>query len=77
MTRAAAGHPEPFRIGVDERTLEDLQARLRDTRWTSNTDYAGWDAGTSRDCLRELTEYWRSGYDWRVHEARLNALPLT
>ena len=24
--------------------------------------------------LRELVEYWRDGYDWRAHEARLNEL---
>ena len=25
--------------------------------------------------LRELAEYWRTAYDWRKHEARLNQLP--
>jgi epoxide hydrolase len=25
--------------------------------------------------LRELAEYWRTSYDWRKHEARLNQLP--
>ena len=25
--------------------------------------------------LRELAEHWRTSYDWRVHEARLNELP--
>jgi epoxide hydrolase len=25
--------------------------------------------------LRELAGYWRTGYDWRKHEARLNQLP--
>jgi hypothetical protein len=25
--------------------------------------------------LKELAEYWRTGYDWRGHEAKLNELP--
>ena len=32
----------------------------------------GWDYGIPLDYVRELAEYWRTGYDWRVHEARLN-----
>jgi pimeloyl-ACP methyl ester carboxylesterase len=27
------------------------------------------------DYLKNLAEYWRSGYDWRAQEAKLNALP--
>ena len=27
------------------------------------------------DYLKELAEYWRTGYDWRAHEARLNEFP--
>ena len=25
--------------------------------------------------LKELAEYWRDGYDWRVHERELNKYP--
>lgn len=28
-----------------------------------------------RGYLRELVDYWGDGFDWRAHEARLNALP--
>ncbi|WP_425558763.1 epoxide hydrolase N-terminal domain-containing protein [Catenulispora subtropica] len=35
----------------------------------------GWDLGVARDHLRDLVAYWADGYDWRRHEARLNALP--
>lgn len=27
------------------------------------------------DYLRELADYWATGYDWRAHEARLNEFP--
>ena len=31
--------------------------------------------GTSLEYLKELADYWQHGYDWRAHEAALNALP--
>jgi hypothetical protein len=34
-----------------------------------------WSGGTNGDYLRVLTDYWRTGYDWRVHERSINAIP--
>jgi microsomal epoxide hydrolase len=65
----------PFLIHVEQDVLDDLQHRLERTRWTSVRDGSGWDRGTSTAYLRELVTYWRTSYDWRHHEARLNALP--
>ena len=66
---------EPFVIDVDEPVLEDLQRRLALTRLADEPDDAGWDYGTSASYLRELVEYWRTVFDWRQQEKRLNALP--
>ena len=43
------------------------------TRWPDELPNAGWAYGVSLGYLRELAEYWRTGYDWRAHEARMNA----
>jgi pimeloyl-ACP methyl ester carboxylesterase len=67
--------PEPFHIDVEPHVLDDLQTRLQRTRWTMLDKEEGWPLGTSRTYLRELVSYWRTGYDWRQHERRLNALP--
>jgi pimeloyl-ACP methyl ester carboxylesterase len=74
----AQGAVEPFRINVGQDVLDDLRTRLRHTRWASVADVAattGWASGTSQGYLRELVSYWLDVYDWRFHEARLNALP--
>ncbi len=34
-----------------------------------------WAYGTNVDHLRGLVDYWRTGFDWRAQEARLNAFP--
>jgi pimeloyl-ACP methyl ester carboxylesterase len=64
--------PVPFKVEVAAATLQDLQRRLVRTRFDPEDDAADWDAGTSPGYLRELVEYWRSGYDWRAHEAEIN-----
>ncbi len=65
----------PFRINVPQAALDDLHDRLARTRWPDELPGAGWDYGVPLDYLRELAEHWRTGYDWRVHEATLNAYP--
>ncbi len=65
----------PFKIEVPEATLNDLRNRLAGTRWPDELPGVGWDYGTPLGYLRELVEYWRTVYDWREHESRLNELP--
>jgi epoxide hydrolase len=63
---------EPFRIDVPQADLDDLHDRLARTRWPDQLPGAGWDYGIPLEYVQELAGYWRTGYDWRVHEARLN-----
>ena len=65
----------PFRVDVPEEQLVDLRARLENTRWPEELPGVGWSRGVPVGYLRELDEYWRTSYDWRVHEAELNAYP--
>ncbi len=62
----------PFRIEVPQADLDDLNRRLRDTRWPNEVDADGWERGTELAFMRRLTGYWLEGYDWRAAEARLN-----
>ncbi|UJR86681.1 epoxide hydrolase family protein [Sandaracinus amylolyticus] len=65
----------PFRIAIPDEDLADLRARLGRTRWPSELPGMGWSRGVPGDYLRELVEHWRTTYDWRAHEAALNAFP--
>jgi len=66
---------EEFRIDIPQADLDDLRDRLGRTRWPDQLPGVGWDYGIALDDVRELAEYWRTGYDWRVHERRLNSFP--
>jgi epoxide hydrolase len=65
----------PFRLDVPQPELDDLHRRLADTRWPAALPADDWDTGVPTWWLRELVEYWRTTYDWRAQEARLNAHP--
>jgi pimeloyl-ACP methyl ester carboxylesterase len=65
----------PFRIEIPQAELDGLRNRLAGTRWPSEVPGVGWSRGVPLDYLKELAEYWRTTYDWREHEARLNELP--
>jgi pimeloyl-ACP methyl ester carboxylesterase len=65
----------PYRISVPQADLDDLRERLARTRWARDLPGAGWERGVPTSYLRELAGYWASEYDWRAHEAALNALP--
>jgi microsomal epoxide hydrolase len=65
----------PFRIDVPQADLDDLHQRLDRTRWPDGLPGIGWAQGVPPEYLSELARYWRSSYDWREHEARLNEFP--
>ena len=67
----------PFRIEIPQAELDVLRLRLADARFPEPVpgDVADWSRGVPLSYLRELAEYWRTGYDWRAQEAALNEFP--
>jgi pimeloyl-ACP methyl ester carboxylesterase len=65
----------PFRIDIPDTDLDDLRERLARTRWPAPLPGDGWSRGVPVEHLRELADYWRTGFDWRAQEAALNAFP--
>jgi microsomal epoxide hydrolase len=68
----------PFRVAVPQAEVEDLADRLARTRWPHPSpldDPADRSRGLPLPVLRELAEHWRTRWDWREHEAQLNAHP--
>ncbi|MEV0297180.1 epoxide hydrolase family protein [Nocardia sp. NPDC050710] len=64
-----------FRIDIPQQQLDDLRNRLDNARWPAPLPGDGWDTGVPTTWLRELVDYWRTGYDWRAAEAQLNTFP--
>src|SRR3569623_717570 len=64
----------PFKIAITDAQIDALKARLAGTRWpaVATTD---WSPVQPVPFIRALAEQWRTGYDWRKHEAELNTYP--
>jgi epoxide hydrolase len=76
MTGATkAEEVRPFRIDISDAELEDLGDRLARTRWPDEVPGVGWSYGVGLDYVKEMTEHWRTSFDWRKQEAVLNEFP--
>ena len=64
---------QPFEIAVSDAVLDDLRQRLSLTRWPDEMPGVGWEYGSNLDYIKELCEYWRTDFDWRAQETKLNA----
>ena len=65
----------PFTVAVPQADLDDLQARLERTRFAPAAPGDSWEYGTPESYLREMVDHWKTGFDWRAQEARMNAYP--
>jgi len=65
----------PFRVAIHDDVLADLQDRLGRTRWPGPSPDGAWAYGAELSAVQELCEYWRTSFDWRAAEARLNQWP--
>lgn len=63
----------PFRIEIPQADVDDLRDRLARTRWAPELPGTGWERGVPTGYLRDLAVYWAEKYDWRAHEAAINA----
>jgi hypothetical protein len=67
--------PEPFRLQIPDADIEDLRARISRTRFPDEPPLEPWSTGTSLHYLKDLLDYWREKFDWRIWEAKLNSFP--
>lgn len=65
----------PFRIDIPQSGLDDLKKRLDATRFPERETVDDQSQGAQLDPVQKLIEYWRTQYDWRRVEARINSYP--
>jgi pimeloyl-ACP methyl ester carboxylesterase len=69
LAKAAAS---AFAYHAPDRALADLRQRLSEARWPERETTNDWSQGIPLAKLRSLVDYWRTDYDWRRCEAKLN-----
>ena len=63
---------KPFTLHIPDAAIADLRERLARTRWPDEPPLPPWSTGASLAYMRDIVEYWRTGFDWRPWEAKLN-----
>jgi len=66
---------DPFTIAVPDERLALINAKVASFDWGELPDAGGWESGVGVADLKRLVDYWRTRFDWRAQERRLNALP--
>lgn len=64
-----------FQVAIPQAELDALAHRLEITRFPQPAPGDDWSYGTPVGYLREMVEHWRSEFDWRAQEARMNEFP--
>ncbi|MBB5187132.1 pimeloyl-ACP methyl ester carboxylesterase [Zhongshania antarctica] len=66
---------KPFSVAIPQTQLDDLNARLANTRWPNAETVDDWSQGAPLAAVKSLCEYWQHSYDWRRCERELNQYP--
>ncbi|MBC7935772.1 MAG: epoxide hydrolase [Rhizobacter sp.] len=65
----------PFYAKLPEASVMDLRKRVMETRWPDMETVTDQSQGAKLSNMKDLINYWGTGYDWRRAEAKLNAYP--
>jgi pimeloyl-ACP methyl ester carboxylesterase len=66
---------KPYLVNVHQETLDDLNLRIKSTRWPDEMDNSGWNYGSNLSYMKELSNYWLNDFSWRKVEKEINAFP--
>ena len=75
MTNTEASTIRPFTVAIPQADLDDLQSRLGRTRLPQPAPGDDWDYGVPNSYLAPTIETWRTEFDWRAQEERINSFP--
>eukprot|EP00884_Botryococcus_braunii_P013286 jgi/Botrbrau1/21959/Bobra.0249s0082.1 len=64
--------PLSFQVHLKPDDIKDLQMRLEHARWPDELEDEQWQYGTDKTYLKELAEYWRTGFSFKNLEDTLN-----
>src|SRR5260221_7387112 len=65
----------PFRVVTSSAAISDVRRRLQASRWPERQTADDWRQGVPLAAIQALVAHWRTAYDWRRLERRLNAYP--
>jgi pimeloyl-ACP methyl ester carboxylesterase len=65
----------PFQVHFPEAALIDMRKRINATVWPDRETVSDESEGVQLATMQNLARYWGTEYNWRVIEAKINAVP--
>ena len=62
---------EEFVVKVSEKDIDLLNKKIDLTRWPDEIN-ENWSHGNDLNFLKSFMDYWKTDFDWRKHEDKLN-----
>jgi pimeloyl-ACP methyl ester carboxylesterase len=75
LAAAANEAIRPFHVDIPEADLADLRRRLAATRLPEQETVSDNSQGVPLKTVQQVLNYWKTNYDWRKAEAKLNSYP--
>lgn len=66
---------KPYSVFVHQEILDDLNLRIKNTRWPDEINNSDWNFGASLSYMKELSSYWLNDFSWRKIEHEINTFP--
>jgi pimeloyl-ACP methyl ester carboxylesterase len=70
-----AAEIRPFHFYAPQAELIELRRRIAATRWPDKETVDDTSQGVQLATIKKLARHWATGYDWRVIESKINAVP--
>ncbi|EXJ53620.1 uncharacterized protein A1O5_13187 [Cladophialophora psammophila CBS 110553] len=64
-----------YEINVPQEKLDRLNRQIDEYQWPTELEGAGWDYGSPLADIQRFVKHWRTGFDWRAQERRMNEFP--
>ena len=66
---------KPFKIEIPDKELQKIYTKVKNYPWHEMPKDGGWEYGTNLDYMKEISNYWVQGFNWRKHEEEINKFP--
>ena len=63
---------KPFKIDIPEKTLKEINTKVKNYPWHEMPNDGGWEYGSNLSYMKEIARYWVKDFDWKKHEVEIN-----
>ena len=63
---------KPFKINISQKIIKDIYNKVKNYPWNSMVNMKGWEHGSNLSYMKEISNYWIKGFNWKKHQDEIN-----